>query len=308
MTGKRFDGLFCEVQGVPYFNEGYTKTLASYKGTFDGNGHTVSSLYIDSYDVTRNRGFISYAEGATIKNLGISNSEVNGYSPGGIVGKDNGGTVIENCFVKNVTFGNGTECEGTVYPGGIIALLSDQSAKPTVIRNCYTLNLTNADSGLIVARSATNKYVELSDCYTDSALNIQGTIQGSMTNAYRNAGSQMKAHLLSDAFSDSDVINAGLPVLNWEVGKPILSIAVDTTNAKVDVRCSYCSAPVSAIMVVSGYNSSNAMTKSDMKAVTVNPGNNEFSYNLGSGSYAKVSAFVWNNLSDLMKYCWTRES
>ena len=105
MTGKVFDGLSCTVQGTPH-NGGAglngTNGEAYFTGTFDGYGHVIKNLTIDSEGIGRYRGFISYASGATIKNLGIESSVIRGKDVGGFIGWDKGGnSTIENCYIKN---------------------------------------------------------------------------------------------------------------------------------------------------------------------------------------------------------------
>lgn len=76
-----------------------------YTGTFDGTGHTISGIYINS--ASNNQGLFGYIGiGGTVKDLGIEKSRIKGgNNVGGIVGYS-GGT-IEDCYnTGSVSGGN----------------------------------------------------------------------------------------------------------------------------------------------------------------------------------------------------------
>lgn len=76
--------------------------INSYKGTFDGNGKTISGLYVNTRNTSQ--GLIGSASfGMLVKNLGIVDSYIHGYSyVGGFVGYYHGDTsrdiVLENVY------------------------------------------------------------------------------------------------------------------------------------------------------------------------------------------------------------------
>ncbi len=111
-----------------------------FRGTFDGDGHTVSGLYINTSSTRQ--GLFGYTYGATIKNLGVSGSvtSTNNYV-GGVVGQANKGTTIVNCF-SDVTV------QGSSNVGGVVGYASGAT-----IANCYNLGSVKAtsDTGGIVA-------------------------------------------------------------------------------------------------------------------------------------------------------------
>ena len=106
-----------------------------YTGTFDGKGHTISGLYINSnaryaglFSNARYAGLFGYiGEGGTVKNLTLSNSyirishsdtdTIRYFSVGGICGYNNGGTITGCSNSGDVT---GSNVIGTGdYIGGI---------------------------------------------------------------------------------------------------------------------------------------------------------------------------------------------
>lgn len=112
-----------------------------FRGTFDGNGHKISKLYVDRADKA---GLFAIVYGASIQNLTVEGTVVgsssNGSDPtgvGGIVGYSFSQILIENC-VSNVNVSS--HCENT---GGICGHVNDADS---VIRNC--VNIGDIESSL----------------------------------------------------------------------------------------------------------------------------------------------------------------
>lgn len=114
---------------------------SSFKGTFDGNGHKISNLYVDRAD---RAGLFASVYGASIKNLTVEGTVVGSSSNGsditgvgGIVGYSFSQIVIENC-VSNVNVSS--SCENT---GGICGYVNDVDS---VIRNCVNIGEIKSNS------------------------------------------------------------------------------------------------------------------------------------------------------------------
>ncbi|MBR4619912.1 MAG: hypothetical protein IKO46_02905, partial [Salinivirgaceae bacterium] len=114
-----------------------------YEGTFDGNGHTISGLYLvyttnDYYPAGgKCVGLIGYASGATIKNVGVVDSYLYGYQyVGGICGLGLISTNITNCYNTGTVSGYYSYS----YAGGICGSCSSSATQT----NCYS---TGAVSG-----------------------------------------------------------------------------------------------------------------------------------------------------------------
>lgn len=113
---------------------------SSFKGTFDGNGHKISNLYVDRADKA---GLFASIFGASIKNLTVEGTVVGSKSNGtdigvgGIVGFSTSQILIENC-VSNVNVSS--SCENT---GGICGNVNDADS---VIRNCVNIGNIESDS------------------------------------------------------------------------------------------------------------------------------------------------------------------
>ena len=106
----------------------------NFKGTFDGDGHTISGLYFNNttnsdYPSGGNYiGLVGYASNSnmTIKNVGVVDSYFAGYSyVAGIAGRIDGG-IIENCFSEATCICSSFDVAGIAG-----------AAYNCTIKNCY---------------------------------------------------------------------------------------------------------------------------------------------------------------------------
>ncbi|MBR0060594.1 MAG: hypothetical protein IJP68_03850, partial [Selenomonadaceae bacterium] len=89
-----------------------------FKGTFDGDGHTISNLTITGYNKV---GLFGYVDGGTIKDLTLTNANVSGrFYVGALTGYNYG--TIENCAVEG-------SVSGTYYIGGLVGQNNDGTVK-----------------------------------------------------------------------------------------------------------------------------------------------------------------------------------
>ena len=91
-----------------------------FAGIFDGNGHTIAGLTINS--TSNEQGMFAHIDGGTVLNLALTNVNVRGYQyVGGLVGRIVRGR-IENVFVSGVVSGTSDSIGGIVgrinAPGG----------------------------------------------------------------------------------------------------------------------------------------------------------------------------------------------
>lgn len=121
-----------------------------FEGIFDGDGHTISDLYILSYD-DENVGFFGYLKG-TVKNLNIYNAWIGGQYIGGIAsqGRD---AKIENCSYIGELYGYrgggiADNIEGDII--NCVAILSTSHDNDMIegISGYYTNNIINSYSNL----------------------------------------------------------------------------------------------------------------------------------------------------------------
>ena len=99
-------------------------------GTFDGGGHTVSGIYVDTTVKTYSNDAVYaglFRENlGTIKNLGIADSYIFGDTAGAVVAVNAG--IIENCWNKNAVV------EATDVAGGIVGVMRSGHIHPVSTR------------------------------------------------------------------------------------------------------------------------------------------------------------------------------
>ena len=165
---------------TPIGNGGFDSQ--SFRGTFDGQGHTVSGLYvsISKTDESVYGGLFGRVSGGTVKNLAVSGevtakvtSPRTSCSPcaGGVAGYNNGGNV-ENCsFSGNVSASvSGGSSMVTSSAGGVAGYNSGGN-----VENCY-------HTGTVTATAAGN------NPYFAYAGGVAGSNSGTVTNCYHTGG------------------------------------------------------------------------------------------------------------------------
>ena len=141
-----------------------TGVLNSYKGTFDGGGHTITGLTVTTND--ENVGLFGYLNRAgTVKNvvmegIQITNNQINGGSIGGVVGFSWGGT-IENCSVSG-------SVSGTVSVGGVVGIQWEAS-----ITGCSSSATVKGMVQVGGVAGETNSGATMAACYATGNVTIE---------------------------------------------------------------------------------------------------------------------------------------
>lgn len=133
-----------------------------YAGIFDGKGHTIKNLSIDSSN--QYVGLFGYVYGGTIRNLTVSGSVKSIEHTGGIAGGAESST-FENCANQCAVQGGTT--------GGIIGFVSD--SEDLTVRDCYNVGRITTTTGNNVGGiigQCINKFVTIRNCYN------AGTVTG----------------------------------------------------------------------------------------------------------------------------------
>ena len=131
-----------------------------YSGTFDGQGHTISGLYVNSNEDCIGL-FGAVMSGGSIKNIGVINSYFKGNDlVGGIAGTVNESSFVQNCYSINTISGND-------YIGGICGMFGSNN---TSVKKCYSIcDIHPSEKATHVGGViASGEYVNISDCYYDS--------------------------------------------------------------------------------------------------------------------------------------------
>lgn len=173
-------------------------------GCFDGNGHTVSGLYIKSS--AHSVGLFGYVEEAIVANLGVIGGTITTTSTyaGGIIGVAHGTCVITNCYNTGSVSSYNTwpEDSSSHYSGGIIG-----DAYMANITNCY--NIGNVSSSSYSHHSYSGGIVgwasggaNITNCYNT------GTISSSTYSSYYSYYSGGIVGYKPNPVSEAVVINS----------------------------------------------------------------------------------------------------
>ena len=158
-----------------------------FKGTFDGNGHTIKNLNIDSSAQTGanySSGLFGWLNNAVVKNLTVENATVTGNHNVGVIAgyMETAGCTISNCHVINATVvakhANNDACGDKV--GVIVGHAGNAGVK---VENCSAKDSTvtaGRDAGQIAGAALTANVV---DC---TATNVTVTASGDCTGANIN--------------------------------------------------------------------------------------------------------------------------
>ena len=181
-----------------------TSNSQCFNGVFNGNGHTVSGLYINSADEKAMGGlFIALGDGAVVKNIGFKNSYLKAANAGTVAG------TVENraqeatprivaCYAdESVTV------EASSYAGGLVAY----SPRPLVLRYCYFKgsvigNDVKKVGALVAASWDYDGNIKYRSCYSapENEVNMVGSVSAATkaTNCYATFNKRDTKVILAD--------------------------------------------------------------------------------------------------------------
>ena len=155
------------------------KYSCAFSGTFDGDGHTVSGMYINTTD--SNQGLFGYCEDATLQKIGVERSYVNGTDNiGGVVGYSSAtqGTtaIVTDCY-------NAGNVSGAFSVGGIVGGNHSHNRDTALVTNCYnTGNVRGMYDmvGGVVGDNESYSYsiVAVTNCCNTGIINGDGFVGG----------------------------------------------------------------------------------------------------------------------------------
>ena len=180
--------------------------IKNFQGTFDGNGHKITNL-------TGTNGLFASTNGATIKNVGLENININGNSAyvGGLIGQASN-TNVNNCYTtgtvknSNTTSATGlTSSSCNIGTGGLIGYIVTSGNGEYNYSNVYSsadVNGYDNVGGLIGSSSSRNTDLNINNAYAI------GNVTG-----HNNVGG-MAGHMYNDqdttsALTDMNKVYAG---------------------------------------------------------------------------------------------------
>lgn len=161
------------------------KSSARFKGTFNGNGHTITNLRIDAPEQS-NVGLFGFATGATVKNVDLRNVSINGKDcSGGLIGQANSGCNVSNCSVTGSVSGKSTV-------GGLIGRVITNNTITNCWVDCNVSGVTfiGGISGFVSLNTTMSK------CYAEGSIYGEDEVTGGLVGIFKAGTSTM-----SDCFS-----------------------------------------------------------------------------------------------------------
>ena len=220
-----------------------------YQGTFDGNGKTISNLYINA--TSNYTGFFGYADAGSIKNITFDNAKVKstGDYNFGILAGNAGSSIIEN--IKTLT---NCSVEGEDYVGGIAGVANGN------ISNCEnraTVKGIRSLGGIVAAYSGNS----ITSCANYGTVTCANGVVGGMVGTFSSGTIQNSANygdVTGTSYVGNLIGNAQSCNLNNVLGTGNVTATSDTDCAGILVgRISKSSSTASGILA---YNSSAKLT------------------------------------------------
>ena len=139
-------------------------TSMSFHGHFDGRYHIISGLYFKNTSNTSTCAglFGTVSNGSSVKNIGLVNSYIEGYTyVGGIVGYLVSSSVT-HCFV------DATIASASRHVGGIVGRADGDGSYIAVIDTCYAAGSITSASDHIGGVCGTGKVAKITSCYSSA--------------------------------------------------------------------------------------------------------------------------------------------
>ena len=162
--------------GLAYYSEDGCERKKEYDtdiyfmGNFDGGGHAISNIYVDSKTRAGLFGYVHSADTVVLKNIRIVNGYIKGELAGGIVGYA-GKVVISECYNAAEIYGN--------QAGGI-------SGRSGFIERCYNIGKVSATGAVGGITPMLGGFIR--QCYNSGEVISEGNIAGGI------AGISMDVH------------------------------------------------------------------------------------------------------------------
>jgi Secretion system C-terminal sorting domain/The GLUG motif len=144
----------------------------NFTGFYNGNGHSISNLYINR--AAQQQGLFGSIYAANIINLGLTSVNITGtITIGALVGHCYGISTISNCYATGTV-------NGSFYVGGLVGYNYDSS----LVRYCYTNGTVSATSSIVgglVAFNSSDATIE--NCYSNATVSGNSDRVGGLVGA-----------------------------------------------------------------------------------------------------------------------------
>ncbi len=159
---------------------------SSYTGTFDGDGHLISGLYISGS--SNYQGLFGCVDsGGVVKSVGVSGEVKGGIFVGGVMGVNYGS--VTNCY-------NTAEVSGTIYVGGVVG------SNLGSVMNCYNTAAVSGTSSVGGVVGYNESGSSVTNCYNMAAVTGSSSVGGVVGN--NSSGSVTSCYWVDVADDDAD--------------------------------------------------------------------------------------------------------
>ena len=250
-------------------NEGWSgigNSSQKFTGTYDGKGFEVHSVTINRPSAIE-IGFFGYSNGGTIKNLGVTNININVDSKaGGLVGySETSAFMVDNCYTTgSIAVDNG------YVAGGLVGLLGDGVTGGTIQNSYSEVNVTTNAIQYAGGLVGLSKAGTITKCYST------GNVSGTGNHAGSFVGELQSNATVSECYCTGNItVNDGAQ----DVGAFIGDINAGTVS-----NC-YANGDLSSSGSASGAGG----------FIGLNKGTVEYCYSVGSNSAQTDAGFIDNN-------------
>ena len=144
---------------------GFEPIGVTFRGTFDGDGYTVTDLYIDRPDESEVGLFASTSGDAVVENVALEQTRVTGgEAVGGLVGRNEG--EVRDAHVSGTVMGEGDASTGGVVGRNVGGVVTRSSSSADVVGYRYVGGLVGRNTG------------EVSLSYADGTVRGDDTVAG----------------------------------------------------------------------------------------------------------------------------------
>ena len=173
-----------------------------YTGTFNGNGHTISGLYLNN-STADDQGLFGYVDSeGTVQNLTVSGSVSGKNHVGGVVG-DNRGSV-ENCHNTGTVTGTGD------YVGGVVGY------NFASVENCYNTGSVTSSVGSVGGVVGDNRGT-VENCYNTGSVTSSGSPVGGVVGYNDSGGSVTNCYNTGTVTGTDDYVGGVGGVVGWNI-------------------------------------------------------------------------------------------
>jgi hypothetical protein len=172
---------------------------SSFTGSYDGGGYTISNLTINkpSDDFQGLFGYIS-GSSAIVKNFGLVNCDIKGKDyVGGVVGYNNTGSTVENCYATGNVSGSGYGNDSNGCVGGVVGRNNGAAVK-------YCAAGTEAGSGDVGGVVGGNNEGTVENCYATGNVSSSGSFVGGVV-GWNNKGTVKNCYATGNVTGSSYV-------------------------------------------------------------------------------------------------------